>query len=407
MSKAVAIINIANVAGGGVRVAVHMANILAEEGFEVLLVALTGFSATTLDNIHGSSISRYIGRNLFMRYYLDEASKSLRHLILKLRPLAYMYFNRIITEIINEYKPDTIILFDDIPQVDWGNVKGDIIVYSHFPYAARIMFDIYDALNSEIADYKINLEILKERSLRFFLRKYFYIGDVRKFNNIKVIANSTVTAYFAERTWGSVTSVLHPPVTINSSFNRDVFLKDNIIVSLGAISPNKYHGLAVEAFSKVKRRFKSCKLAIMGFLIDKKYYTYLLKKIRSYELEDSVIILHNLTDRLKWQILYKAKVIVHASKFEPFGIAVAEGMAAGAIPIVYRGYTSGSWIDIVEQGKYGFGFKTVDELADIMDNVLDYSKSELEEWSLKVRERAKLFSLKAFRQKFMKFFNKQ
>jgi glycosyltransferase involved in cell wall biosynthesis len=46
---------------------------------------------------------------------------------------------------------------------------------------------------------------------------------------------------------------------------------------------------------------------------------------------------------------------------EPFGIVVAEAMAAGAVPVVHK--SGGPWIDIVKLGRYGIGFETEKEAA--------------------------------------------
>jgi glycosyltransferase involved in cell wall biosynthesis len=91
---------------------------------------------------------------------------------------------------------------------------------------------------------------------------------------------------------------------------------------------------------------------------------------------------------------------VHMKRFEPFGIAVAEAMHAGAIPIVYKGFTSGPWIDIVDRGKYGIGFRTIDELAEILEYLTGASR-DLSELQDRAFERSSKFSLKAFKNNLM------
>ena len=119
------------------------------------------------------------------------------------------------------------------------------------------------------------------------------------------------------------------------------------------IYPGKYHGTAIDAFAMVKRRTNNLKLVIIGSLVDKNYYTYLLRKIKIYNLKNDAFILTNVREERKWIILSQAKMMVHAKRFEPFGIAVAEGLVAGAIPVVYKGPASGPWIDVVDKGRYG------------------------------------------------------
>jgi len=71
------------------------------------------------------------------------------------------------------------------------------------------------------------------------------------------------------------------------------------------------------------------------------------------------------------QILSQSKVYVHSkgwgilksgaqSSGEHFGITITEAMSSGCVPIVPK--VGGCWTDIACEGKYGFGFSTVDEL---------------------------------------------
>ncbi|MEM2512158.1 MAG: glycosyltransferase, partial [Ignisphaera sp.] len=121
---------------------------------------------------------------------------------------------------------------------------------------------------------------------------------------------------------------------------------------------------------------------------------------------ERVKFLVNVSDIEKWNILMKSKIIVHAKIFEPFGIAVAEGMYAGCIPVVFRGPLSGPWIDLTNKGEFGFGFRDVDALADIMDNVLaDYDK--MKAMVNDIATRALAYSYESFRKRFLTVIAKQ
>jgi glycosyltransferase involved in cell wall biosynthesis len=150
----------------------------------------------------------------------------------------------------------------------------------------------------------------------------------------------------------------------------------------------------------VKRRINNVKLTIIGSLVDKNYYNYLLRKIKISNLKNDVYILTNISEETKWIILSQAKILVHAKRFEPFGIAVAEGMVAGAIPVVYKGPSSGPWIDIIDKGKYGIGFGTTEELAEAIEHVIS-SERELFELQDKALERSRIFLLNIFEKRFM------
>jgi glycosyltransferase involved in cell wall biosynthesis len=396
------IVNLFNGAGGGVRITLHIANILAERGYKVRLVALSGLSIDSLDKIHGTNLAKYLGKNLSVRYFLGyQQSKYLS----RFRLYTYEHYIKMLKAVITAYNPGAIILFDDIPPIEWDSVKARLLLYSHFPYAARLLCNIYDDMD---VDRPKSFSILKERIFRsFLLNKYFFIGNIKDLKkDIEVIACSTITSIFIKRAWNVDNKILFPFVAApqslplkNSSLAN---LRPNIIVSLGVIAPGKRYGELIDAFKKVGQRLKNIKLIIMGSVVNKSYYRYLIRKIKSLGLEKNVFILTDIDEEKKWEILLRAKIYVHMKHFEPFGIAVAEAMYAGAIPIVYKGYTSGPWIDIVDKGKYGMGFKTMEELAEIIHDIMTLDSNSLKELQEKAIKRAKDFTLESFRDNLIK-----
>jgi glycosyltransferase involved in cell wall biosynthesis len=396
------IVNLFNGAGGGVRITLHIANILAERGYKVRLVALSGLPIDTLDRIHGTNLAKYLWKNLYVKYLLDyQQSKYL----LRFRLYVYQRYIKMLKEAIATYDPDIIILFDDIPPIDWDSVKARVLLYSHFPYAARLLYNIYDEIDS---DYTKPFNILKERVFRSsILHRYFFVGNIKDLKkDIEVIANSTITSIFIKRVWGVDSKILFPfvvaPQSILLKKPLPINLRPSIIVSLGVIAPGKRYGELIDAFNKVRQRLKNVELIIMGSLVDKSYYRYLLRKIKSLGLEENVFILTDISEEKKWEILLRAKIYVHMKRFEPFGIAVAEAMFAGAIPVVYRGSLNGPWIDIVDRGRYGMGFRTIDELTEIVHNTATLNANNLKELQEETIERAKVFTLENFKFNFIK-----
>ncbi|MEM2288600.1 MAG: glycosyltransferase, partial [Sulfolobales archaeon] len=171
--------------------------------------------------------------------------------------------------------------------------------------------------------------------------------------------------------------------------------KKNIIVSVGAFEPTKRFGVLLDAYARSRVREKA-RLVIVGNLAYPAYLSYLREKAIKLGVKDRVKFLVNVDDFVKWDMLLRSKIIVHAKIFEPFGIAVAEGMYAGCIPIVFRGSLSGPWIDSVERGRYGFGFRDADELAEVLSNVLtDYE--ELRFMVDSIKEKALSYSYTNFK----------
>lgn len=74
----------------------------------------------------------------------------------------------------------------------------------------------------------------------------------------------------------------------------------------------------------------------------------------------------NLGEEMKLNLMSRAKICIHPMKYEHFGIAVVEAMAVGLISIVHK--YSGAQSDIVNFGKYGFGF--IEELIEMFGNIL-------------------------------------
>jgi len=135
-----------------------------------------------------------------------------------------------------------------------------------------------------------------------------------------------------------------------------------------------------------------------------KYY----EKLRSITSEKSlanVELLKALTFKDLLTLYGTSKVYMHAMKNEHFGIAVIEAMAAGLVPVVYRG--GGPWEDILKarQGHHGFSYENLDEAANIIKMLLanENLRKEIVERNLVY---VKEFSDTLFKQKFIKLVNK-
>jgi glycosyltransferase involved in cell wall biosynthesis len=66
-------------------------------------------------------------------------------------------------------------------------------------------------------------------------------------------------------------------------------------------------------------------------------YRRVCRLIKKYGVEDKVTAIVNSPNNqeVKMGLLRKAKVFLHTSLFEPFGISIVEGMGAGCIPVVH------------------------------------------------------------------------
>ena len=102
------------------------------------------------------------------------------------------------------------------------------------------------------------------------------------------------------------------------------------------------------------------------------------------------------------ELYARAKVYLHTMVAEHFGISVVEGMASGCVPVVHA--SGGPWTDIIERGRYGFGFRTVREAAEAIRRLLA-DEDLWADYSRRAVERSRAFSEEAFKERFMRVFD--
>ena len=288
---------------------------------------------------------------------------------------------------------DAYLVSDDIPKYI-ASQKG--ICYMHYPHAARFKFKEYIATK-----YRTTLRgRLIWRFHRTIFPKFYLTSGKPK--NWLFVANSIVTRrHVAESFHVDVENValLNPPVAarrINEIWRNSSLEKENLIVCVGRFEPEKRFTDVFQALARLRKRV-DVELSLIGFKYDE---GHLIKAIRELGLEENVELLVNARREALINRLLRAKALVHPTPHEPFGIAVVEGMVAGCIPLVRRGF-NGPWLEITREGKYGFGFSSVEELVDVMGKAIElYDSFHVEA----IVERALEFDEAEFKRKFISMF---
>jgi glycosyltransferase involved in cell wall biosynthesis len=379
--------------GGGVRVAAKMAETLAVTGFAVSLCAFRGYSLDHLDSIHNTNLAAY--RDKIRTDYLittrrdDQARAGSLSGSLPIH-VGVLPISMYLQYIIRKFSPNVLIFHDDIPMLVKNRLQGRFtILYVHFSYATRLKLGVGD-----IADILTPSKESIEKLLNPLLRRLIFLDSVPA---DVVLANSSITAEFLKQTWNdSNVMVLHPPV--DTTLCRSTHPKADLVVSIGTVQPNKRFEDIIQAMKTIG---SNSKLVIIGKYHQGRYYRELQKLIEKNGLAKRVEILLDATQEEVRDFLSKAKILVHASRFEPFGIAVVEGMASGCVPIVYEGTTSGPWIDIVSKGEFGCGFRTVNELSEKIEKILG-NESAFEYYSERAKKRSKMYDTLIFKERFIK-----
>jgi glycosyltransferase involved in cell wall biosynthesis len=305
-------------------------------------------------------------------------------------PYTIAYIARKVAEV-GSSTYDAYLVSDDIPKCI-ANQKG--ICYMHYPHAARFKFKEYVATK-----YKTTMRGRLAWRIHKNLFPRFYLVD-RKPEKWLLVANSIVTRQHAAETFHvNVEDVvlLNPPVAsraINEMWKNNSSEKENLVVCVGRFEPEKRFTEVLHALARLKKKV-DVRLSLIGFTCDEKH---IFKMIRTLGLEENVEFLVNAERRTLIDRLFRAKAIVHPTPHEPFGIAVVEGMAAGCIPIVRRGF-NGPWMEITQKGTYGLGFNSVDELGNmLMKAIMRYDDFDINAVTSKALE----FDETVFKEKFLK-----
>ena len=288
---------------------------------------------------------------------------------------------------------DAYLVSDDIPKYI-ASQKG--VCYMHYPHAARFKFKEYIATK-----YKTTLRGKLVWRLHKALFPRLYLTG-RKPKRWLLMANSLVTRRHAAETFHvDVKDVvlLNPPVSarrINEVWRNSSLKKENLIVCVGRFEFEKRFTEVLQALARLNKSL-DVKLSLIGFAYDERH---LLKAIKTFRLEENVELLVNAEREALINRLLRAKALVHPTPHEPFGIAVVEGMAAGCIPIVRKGF-NGPWLEITKEGKYGFGFYGLKQLTEAIKKVIEsYSSFDIGAIALRALE----FDEAEFKRKFINLF---
>jgi len=204
-----------------------------------------------------------------------------------------------------------------------------------------------------------------------------------------VIANYHWTRNVLRRRHGIESRVLYPPVSVCEPPGARARRRGRFIC-LGRISPEKRIERIVEILKAVRSRGHQVELHIVG---DTRETVYGQKVERSCRHEGDWIVLYGRQlGQNKARLLSESDFGIHARVEEPFGIAVAEMVAAGCLPFVPA---VGGPAEIVEHNPY-LTFNTVDDAVMKIDAMLTNPDLERETRAAILR-RARDFSTESFK----------
>lgn len=221
----------------------------------------------------------------------------------------------------------------------------------------------------------------------------------------EVWAISDYTRRWVEKWWRKEGRVLYPPVDVG---RLRVGEKRRWILHVGRFFEGGHNKKQLEMVrffrDLIERGLEGWELHLAGMVgRQEKHQMYFQRVVQ--EAEGLPVVLHpNLSFEELRELYAQASVYWHATgldeseyqhpeRFEHFGIAVVEAMAAGAVPVVIKG---GGMPEIVEQGVSGFLWRDRREWAEYTLQLVR-DRALWQKMQRKALERARYFGEEAFR----------
>ena len=145
-----------------------------------------------------------------------------------------------------------------------------------------------------------------------------------------VVANSKYTAANVMKIYGRHADVLYPGIDIDKFRPVQIKNKENFILSVGALGPNKGFDFLITALSKLQADIRPS-LYLIGNNYNKDEFDYLLKLAKEHSVD--LKIETKITDDQLVRRYNQAKMVVYSPVREPLGLVPLEAQACGT-PVI-------------------------------------------------------------------------
>ena len=176
---------------------------------------------------------------------------------------------------------------------------------------------------------------------------------------------------------------------ITPGVDRKIFIpdlsveKENIILSIGRIQEQKGQLQTIEFLNNFKKIQNDFKCYFVGGPSGKhgnEYLHELKQTIKDFNLDKHVEFLGDLPQTEIIELFKKAKLLIHTSKFETFGLVAIEANTMG-VPVLTT--NNGSLMEIIENNKNGYLSENLIDsnvnnfVNNLFNNVTKYEESHL------------------------------
>jgi len=382
-----------NRAGGGELVCATFAKVFESMGLEPVLASTVKIDVSRYPEWFGIDLSSY--RKI-------DFGVELRAFGIYLRLL----HSAVVKKAVKVFKPAVVFLDAPTYRRALKTIRefgSRLVEYIHFPQEAWFMREFPEFY------YKTD-PYLAERYDRFPMNIYFSLFtkllklEVRE-NPFRVadlvLANSKWTADYVKKIHGEAPVVLNPPLPPSVGVvekPRPFDERCNAVVMVGRFSEEKrYHWVLQEVLPRLRREVGDVKLMIFGATgtkTSRAYYSRVQQLSKGFA--DCVQLFENASRSLINSSLDSAKVFLHATVNEHWGIAVSEAMARGLPVVVHK--SGGTWSDLASEGLYGLGYTSADEAVEAVVKLLT-DASAWRHYSEKAIEKAEQLVFTKFMEK--------
>ncbi len=219
--------------------------------------------------------------------------------------------------------------------IDFGK-QGHHFIYLMRHFGDNSFYDFFMHNNH------LSLALRFSRKLRTFLAERFLrpLLGVRSTRKILADPHEYIypNSYYVEKTmkdyYGQFTSkVFYPPTTFDFTPNRNVFREPMLVVCIGRIIPEKRVTDIIDIVKQARTiSGLDLRLHIAGQLTPQTKYTAMIEEIAFQN--KWIKLVGAVYGKTKEDFLQSGTYAIHTRRDEEFGIAVAEYLKAGLIPIV-------------------------------------------------------------------------
>ena len=368
-----------NTGGGSAKLSIKIIEVLKNLGYKIDLVVLEKTDRQKVKENYGINFESIIDKEIVLFPF-----KTLPTIYSRI--LHWLFRDLIVVPFIKRKYRVTITTQQLMPLVFTD------ILYMHFPDFLPSSLELYFPKYRESFSMKVYFQPYK------FLAKI--VSGLFRYVAYKplILVNSNFTKSVIQEWLGVKSLVVYPPVDLEKiQFNSKNRVRKNVVLTISRIEETKRLDEIIEI---AKKTTIDLKFVIVGNTYGHSLEQYLenfIKKINNAGLTDRVFVIANASENEKLYWLSQSIIFLHPMKWEHFGIAVVEGMAAGLIPVVHK--SGGPWIDITKLGRYGFGFRDADEAAQIIEKIMGNTLL-IERSKTKAHNRSLNFSSERFSKEF-------